>query len=79
MRDRLVGRKFIDTPWGKMFNKRKQKRREQREVNALLVLDEVFGPADDLQEGDPCPSCGKEMLWDAGERMLYCEDDWCHG
>lgn len=28
---------------------------------------------------DPCPSCGKEMLWDRWEFMWYCEDDWSHG
>jgi hypothetical protein len=33
----------------------------------------------DVEEGDPCPSCGKPLLWDAGERMLFCEDDWSHG
>lgn len=31
------------------------------------------------EEGDPCPTCLKPLLWDAGQRMVYCEDDYQHG
>lgn len=29
-------------------------------------------------EGEPCDSCGEPLEWDAGERMIYCPNDWMH-
>lgn len=36
-------------------------------------------PLNDPEEGDPCPTCGKPLLWDAEERILYCMEDYAHG
>lgn len=32
---------------------------------------------DEIKAGN-CSGCGKEMLWDRGERMYYCLDEWIH-
>jgi hypothetical protein len=32
-----------------------------------------------LGPGDPCPTCGEALVWDAQECLPYCVDDWCHG
>lgn len=29
--------------------------------------------------GDPCSSCGRALLWDRHEEMVYCQNDWHHG
>ena len=36
-------------------------------------------PRDWIPEGDDCPECGEELLWDSMEMMYYCPNTWEHG
>jgi hypothetical protein len=67
---------------------RKRKEEAEAEVRALVVGDPDAcngvrsngGGEDSYNEvGDPCSSCGNELLWDRDDRMTYCVNDWYHG